>query len=348
MSPAIWPRAERTAVRMLHLDSDRETFTDRTLLDLPDVLRPGDLVIVNDAATLPASLVGRTGRGTVELRLTSGVPSSGGDTWSAALFGAGSWRQRTEDRPPPPLLRIGDEIEFEPEHPNGLRATVASISTISPRLVELRFDRNEAGLLASLYRAGRPVQYSYLCGPLDLWHVQTAYGAQPWAVEMPSAGWALASRTFQDLRRARIDIAKITHAAGLSSVGDPAIDAALPLPERFDIPERTVRAIEATRTRNGRVLAVGTTVVRALEGAAAENRGTLVPGSGITDLRLHEGYRCQIVDGLLTGLHEPGTSHFELLTAFVPRALLQSATAYAARTGYLGHEFGDTCLILRN
>ena len=138
----------------------------------------------------------------------------------------------------------------------------------------------------------------------------------------------------------------MTHAAGLSSTGDPAIDACLPLPERYEIPAGTVEAVEETQTKGGRVVAVGTTVVRALEGASAANGGRLRAGPGVTDLRLGPLDRPLVAKGLLTGLHEPGTSHFSLATAFAPPGLVEAAFLHAEERGYLGHEFGDSSLLL--
>jgi S-adenosylmethionine:tRNA ribosyltransferase-isomerase len=107
-----------------------------------------------------------------------------------------------------------------------------------------------------------------------------------------------------------------------------------------------VRAIEETRARGGRIVAVGTTVVRALEGCAAMNRGELVAGEAITDLRIGAGSHRHVVDGLITGLHEVGSSHRQLLRSFAPEALLSRAWAHAESKGYLDHEFGDACLVL--
>jgi S-adenosylmethionine:tRNA ribosyltransferase-isomerase len=222
----------------------------------------------------------------------------------------------------------------------GLTATVEAVSRLSPRLVELSFSQSGDELWAARYRIGRPVQYSYLAGPLELWHTQTSYASRPWAVEQPSAGRPLAVETLMALRRAGVGLATLTHAAGLSSTGDPAIDAALPFPERYDIPAETVAAVRGA----ARVIAAGTTVVRALEGASL--RSELRSGPGITDLKIGPGFRPKVVRGLLTGLHEPGSSHFELLQAFAPEPLLRAAFAHAEQAGYLGHEFGDSSLIL--
>jgi S-adenosylmethionine:tRNA ribosyltransferase-isomerase len=161
---------------------------------------------------------------------------------------------------------------------------------------------------------------------------------------MPSAGWALSARLLEELRAEGVGVAWLTHAAGLSSTGDAALDAALPLPERYDIPAATVDAVHAARASSARVLAVGTTVVRALESAAAG--GVLRSGPGVTDLRLHAGYRPRVVDGILTGVHEKGTSHFDLLGVFASAGVLEDALRHAEEQGYLGHEFGDAMLVL--
>jgi S-adenosylmethionine:tRNA ribosyltransferase-isomerase len=124
------------------------------------------------------------------------------------------------------------------------------------------------------------------------------------------------------------------------------LDAALPLPERFDIPAETVAAVRRTRAAGGRVVAVGTTVVRALEGSANAGGGRLQTGEGLTSLRVDRHFRPRVVDGVLTGVHQPGETHFDLLQAFAPEPLLRRALAHAEQTGYLAHEFGDSCLIL--
>lgn len=347
MRAAVWPRPSKSGHRMLLLDPGQRTTTDHTVGDLPAILEPGDALVLNDAATVPASLGGMTARGPVEIRLAGAIAPQEGARgaareWQAIVFGAGAWRMRTEDRPAPPRLAVGNGIEFA----NGLSATVQEIAAGSPRLVQLRFDREAEALWTALYRAGKPVQYSHLCGALNLWHVQTPYAARPWAVEMPSAGFALTVPIVHALRRRGVRIATLTHAAGLSATGDPALDAMLPLPEHYEIPAATVEIVQRTRAAGRRVIAAGTTVVRALEGCAHSNGGVLRPGTGRTGLRLSAGQPLQIVRGILTGLHEPGTSHFDLLCAFAPAAALTAALNDAAAAGYLGHEFGDLALIL--
>jgi S-adenosylmethionine:tRNA ribosyltransferase-isomerase len=339
VKPAPWPRDERTAERLLVVDVARDRIESRTVADLGAMLGAGDVLVVNDAATLPASLRATTASGgDIELRLAG---RSADESFWAAVLGEGTWRTPTEHRPRPPLLRPGDALRFGDD----LAATVLAISEISANLVRVRFDATGAALWQKLYRHGRVVQYAHVSGELDLWHVQTPWAARPWAFEMPSAGRPLAWALMGELRRAGVRLASVTHAAGLSATGDPAIDAALPLPERYEIPERTVATIEAARRIGGRVVAVGTSVVRALEGSFVD-RGGLVAGSGETDVLLGPGTPRHIVDALLTGIHEPGSSHASLLGAFAPEDTLARAWSRAESLGYLGHEFGDKCLVL--
>lgn len=339
MIPAARPRPSDEG-RLLHLDPRTEVLADRTLGDLPSLLEPHDLLVLNDAATLPASLLARTDRGPVEVRLLDSCPTE--SEWPAVLFGEGTWRERTEDRPPPPVLAAGDRLHFA----GGLTAVVTAVRSLSPRLVTVAFDRRGAPLWSALYAAGRPVQYSYLPRNLTLVEVQTPIAGRPWAMEMPSAARVMTVGLLRALRARGVEVAVLTHAAGLSATGDPVLDEALPLPERYEIPEATVGALAEARARGGRVVAVGTTVVRALEGSAISHGGRVRAGAGVTDLRIGASFRPRVVDGLLSGIHEPGSSHFELLTALAPRGFLESAAQHAERTGYLAHEFGDACLVL--
>jgi S-adenosylmethionine:tRNA ribosyltransferase-isomerase len=339
MNPARWPRERPEQGRLLHLSPTSGRLSDRHVEDLPSLLRTGDVLVVNDAATLPASLQGHTEAGaSLELRLVSREEDG---TWTAVLFGQGDWRMRTEDRPPPPAVPAGMRLQL-----GSLGARVVEVLPPSPRLLRIAFEVSGAELWAGLYRSGRPIQYSYLERPLALWHIQTAYASRPWAVEAPSAGLPLTWSLLLALRARGVRLATLTHAAGLSSTGDAALDAVLPRPERFDIPAATVALLHATRAQGGRVVAVGTTVVRALEGRALQSGGTLQPGEGVTDLLMGPGFVPRVVDGLLTGMHEPTTSHYTLLQAFAPLPLLEEAASLAEGLGYLGHEFGDTCLIL--
>ncbi len=343
MIAASWPRDDARSTRLLRVDPGEETLADGTIGALPEILRAGDVLVVNDAATLPASLPGTTDDGApIEVRLAGPVADADGRaSCRAVLFGAGDWRTRTEDRPAPPRLEAGAHLQLR-----GLSATITRVDAQSARLVELAFDRAGGALWRALYRAGHPVQYAYVARPLALWHVQTAFASRPWAAEAPSAGFAIGWELLVALRRRGVTIARVTHAAGLSSTGDEALDARLPLAERFEVPAETVAAVESARARGGRVIAVGTTVARALEGAAALHGGRLLAGEGATTLLLGPDTRPRVVDGLVTGVHEADTSHFRLLEAFAPRRLLERAHALAEARGYHGHELGDAMLVL--
>ncbi|HVY37123.1 MAG TPA: S-adenosylmethionine:tRNA ribosyltransferase-isomerase [Polyangia bacterium] len=346
MNPARTYPERRDDVRLLVIDPRaaarpegpaaglRETRTRA----LADFLAAGELLVVNDAATLPASLRGQDAVGRpVEARL---LAARAGERFAAVLFGAGDWQVRTEDRPLPPELPVGAWLRF-----GALGARIAARDATWSRIVELEFDRRGDALWDALYREGRPVQYAHVAHELPLWAVQTVYASRPWSFEMPSAGRPLSWELLLALRRKGVRIVSLTHAAGLSSTGDPALDAALPLRERYDIPEATVRAVLETRARGGRVVAVGTTVVRALEGAAAHPQG-LRPGIGETDLRITPAFRPRVVDGLLSGAHAAGESHFQLLAAFAGPTLLAAAASHAERAGFLTHELGDSMLVL--
>lgn len=352
VAAATWPSEDPLAERLLIIDPRRGRYLDARVRDLPQRLRSGDLLVLNDAATLPASLPARVEGAppdaVAEVRL---LRHQREDLFTAVLFGAGDDRTPTEHRPPPAPLQVGAKLRLGQRDPrsgsgDALTAVVEEVSAQHPRLCSLRFQEvTGAALWAALYRSGRPVQYAYLRGPLSLWHVQTAYAGRPWAVEMPSAGRPLRFSVLQALRARGVALGWLTHGAGLSATGDAALDAALPLGERYDLPLETVAQIERARAAGGRVVAVGTSVVRALEGCFAQH-GRLQAGEGETELRLSAAFRPRLVDGLLTGLHEPTASHFDLLQAFVPAALLQQAYDHAAEEGYLCHEFGDSNLIL--
>ncbi|HEX6763983.1 MAG TPA: S-adenosylmethionine:tRNA ribosyltransferase-isomerase [Polyangiaceae bacterium] len=334
LEPATHPRGV-LAERLLHVDARARTFATYPFTRLPSLLEAGDLVVLNDAATLPASL--RTTNHDAELRLLSREPDG---TFRAVAFGAGDFRTKTEERPLPPRFDRGSVLRF-----GALSAEVVGIDAHEARWLTLRFDREGSELLTALYAAGRVVQYSYVEEPLELWDVQNRYASRPWAFEVPSAGRPLTFGTFGELRARGIGLAVLTHAAGLSSTGSASLDRRLPVPEQSDIPKETVSAVENTKARGGRVIAVGTTVVRALEGRALESQ-RLSAGRNETSLVIGAGFHPRIVDGLVTGLHEPGTSHFALLEAFAERALLVRALERASSEGFLQHEFGDSMLVL--
>jgi S-adenosylmethionine:tRNA ribosyltransferase-isomerase len=331
MRAASAPRADKSNVKLLVVKDDE--IEDSSIECLPDHLRSGDLLVVNDAATLPASLLARDARNNqVELRLTTQLDER---VWQAAVLGAGDWRTPTEARPLPPRFVEGEEIMIATD----FRARVRGEDRLSERLLNLEFNLSGEELWRNLYRHGKPVQYSYLDDELKLWSVQNVYSSRPWAVETPSAGQAFSWRLLLKLIRKGVRIVPLTHGAGLSSTGDVKIDRALPLAERFEIPARAMEAVRRSRAGGGRVIAVGTSVVRALESAG-------LGLSGFTDLKLGPGYERKIVDGLLTGAHDVSESHYQLLRAFLPENVLARVSQHLERQDYLMHEFGDLCLIL--
>lgn len=322
--------------RLLAIEVARGTFADVTVSDLPALLAPGDLLVVNDAGTLPGSLRALSPAGLGEVRLVAERPDG---SWTAVLFGPGDWRTPTEKREPPPRLAPGQRIELA----GRLGAEVVEVDPRSARLVALRFDAAGPTLWRALYAAGRPVQYAHAPEPVPLGAVQTPFAGRPWAAEVPSAARGLRHALLCELRGAGIELVALTAATGLSATGDPGLDALLPLPERRHIPASTARAVEAARARGSRVIAVGTSATRALESAAQD--GALA-GEGTSALVLGPGHARRVVDGIVTGIHEAGSSHRALMECFAPAALLRAAVEHAARSGYRAHEQGDACLLL--
>jgi len=324
--------------RLLIVDVEREELIDSEPDAFAERIDPGDLVIVNDAATLPASVRMTDSAGvTHEWRL---VEAPIDRRARAVVFGSGDHRMRTEDRPTPRAFLVGETLAFD-----RIRARVESISALSPRLATLAFDASDDDVVAAILRSGAPVQYSYVPEPLPLYAVQTIVAARPWAVEMPSAARPLRFETLLAIRRRGATLASLTHAAGLSATGDAELDRALPFPERYEIPRETVDAIAATHARGGRVIAVGTSVARALEDSASRF-GTVESGRFVADLILDIDSRRRVVDGLLTGIHVEGESHYRLLRAFLDERTLVQATEHIERERYRIHEFGDACLVL--
>jgi S-adenosylmethionine:tRNA ribosyltransferase-isomerase len=329
--------------RLLHVDAvGRIHSAPRTALI--ELLRPGDVVIANDAATLPASLRGvhlQTGT-EVEVRLAARAALAPHDVlrFRAIVFGPGDHRTRTEDRALPPPLAPGQRLQLGP-----LTAVIETVLG-HPRLIELRFEGTTADVWAGLARHGRPIQYAHLPQPLELWDVWTPIAAQPVAYEPPSAGFALDWQLLAALAAKGVVFATITHAAGISSTGDPQLDRLLPFDEPYHIPLATEQALRRACRENRRAVAIGTTVVRALEHSAARF-GAVVAGDGVAHQRIGAHTQLRVVDTILSGTHEPGTSHYDLLHAFAGARVLRRADRALDAAGFRTHEFGDSVLIER-
>jgi S-adenosylmethionine:tRNA ribosyltransferase-isomerase len=332
----------RDGVRLLVIDRGSGAVQHRRFSEIPSQLGPGDLLVANDSRTLPASLVGWTEAGDrLELRLAA----RDGDRWAALALGVPAHGDPalvpTDARPAAPALVPGERLTFA----GGLEARVLARHDEVPAMVWIAFDRCCARLLEALHRAGQPVRYAYVPERWGLHHYQTMFAAAPGSAEMPSAGRAFTVQTLRELRVRGVALATISLHAGLSTYGDPEVDRRFVPAEPYRIPEATAAAVARCRAAGGRVIAIGTTVVRTLE-TAADPTGLVRPGAGVTRLRIDPDHRLRAVDGLLTGLHEPEASHLDLLRAFLSSGALRDAYDQALREGYLWHEFGDLCLIL--
>jgi S-adenosylmethionine:tRNA ribosyltransferase-isomerase len=212
-------------------------------------------------------------------------------------------------------------------------------------LIEVHFRDSAAEIWEGIARHGRPIQYAYLTEPLAIWDTWTRIAGQPVAFEPPSAGFILDWSAIGSLRSRGAQFATLTHAAGISSTGDANLDRRLPFDEPYYIPPSTAALVSA-RGRRGRVIAIGTTVVRSLEHAARAD-GTVQPGYGIATGRVGPHTRLRVVDAILSGMHEPGTSHYELLRAFQDDGTLARMDAEAEARRYRSHEFGDSVFLTR-
>jgi S-adenosylmethionine:tRNA ribosyltransferase-isomerase len=324
----------RDRVRLMVIDR-RTGRVEHTRFDrLGDYLREGDLLVFNSSRTLPAALdaCAAPGGPWVEVRLAEHLPD---DSWLALLVCRGG-------EPFSCGLRPGLRLIFGA----GLTATVHERDRHIPRLWRLRFSRGGGELIDLLYRLGRPVRYEHVGRPWGLDYYQTVYARQPGSAEMPSAGRAFTWRLLFDLERQGIESAHVVLHTGLSSYLDDELDARHPASEEeYLVGEVAAEQVNQARVSGRRVIAVGTTVVRALESAAAGGGGVRA-GHGYTRLHVTADHALRAVDGLLTGLHEPEASHLDLLAAFLPADTIQAAYEEAVRRRYLWHEFGDLNLIV--
>jgi S-adenosylmethionine:tRNA ribosyltransferase-isomerase len=299
--------------------------------DLPQLLSPGDLVVVNTSATLPAAVDARTGDGTtrplhVSTQLDDGswvvevrVPDNSGPD---------------RDTAPGQLLELADDVVLR------LGEAYPDRDVTRPRL-RRAVPRSSVDRLAFLQRHGRPVRYSYLDDSYPIDDYQTVYASVPGSAEMASAGRPFTERLLVHLMARGVTIAPIVLHAGVSSpeAHEP------PLPEWFQVPPDTARLVCSARRAGRRVVAVGTTVTRALESATSPH-GCVHATSGWTSLVLGPDRPARVVTGLISGLHAPEASHLLLLQAVAGHDLVSQAYDAAVDEHYLWHEFGDSTLFL--
>ena len=316
----------RDGVRLLVSDRAARTHRDAAFRDLPAFLRLGDLLVANDSPTLPAALLARRDGGeTFPLHLSTRIA---GDLWIA--------------EPRATAVAAGERVELA----DGAGATLlAPVDAEHPRLWYAGLALT-APIGTFLARHGAPIRYRYVSEPFPLADYQTIFARErhpelgEGSAEMPSAGRPFTARVLDDVRAAGVSVATITLHTGVSSPERHE----RPYREWYDVPPATAAAVNATRRDGGRVITIGTTVVRALESAASGGEATA--SSGWTSLIVTPERGVALVDGLLTGFHEPEASHLDMLRAFADEALLGRAYDHAIERGYLWHEFGDVHLLV--
>jgi S-adenosylmethionine:tRNA ribosyltransferase-isomerase len=302
--------------------------------DLGDYLQAGDVLVVNNSATLPAAIEGRRAKKPIAVHFST---ERGEKAWVVELRPAGDATGHLADIRPGERIDMagGAALVIESSYPKpgieGARLWTARVILEGP-----------AGAVSSyLARHGRPIRYSYVPRPWPLRYYQTVFARHSGSAEMPSAARPFSTELVTALVSAGIGIAPITLHAGVSSAeaGEP------PPPELFLVPAATARMVNSARAAGSRVIAVGTTAARALESAASAG-GVVRQAAGWTDLVLGPGRPCRVVDGLITGWHDVGASHLLLLEAVAGTDLVAMAYSEAVTHGYLWHEFGDSALFL--
>ncbi|WP_035795942.1 S-adenosylmethionine:tRNA ribosyltransferase-isomerase [Kitasatospora mediocidica] len=333
----------RDGVRMLVGRGDGSpTVEHRRFTDLPAVLRPGDLLVVNNSATLPAALPARLPDGTpVVLHLSSAHPDPRGthlvELRRPAARGADSDFDAAAAqyfRPAESPARPGLPLTL----PDGARAVLTRAFTARLWYARLALPQPLPDYLA---RHGKAIRYGYVDRDWPLSAYQTVFASEPGSSEMPSAARPFTAQLVSALVARGVLVAPITLHTGVAS---PEAHEA-PYAERFRVPESTARLVEHVRAVGGRVIAVGTTAVRALESAVGPD-GRPHAADGWTDLVVTPERGVRLVDGLLTGWHEPRASHLLMLEAIAGRPLLDLCYTEAIAHRYLWHEFGDVNLLL--
>ena len=325
---ATQPPPERDRVRLLV--ASRGGIRHERFLDLPEQLEPGDLLVVNASATLPAALP-VDGSGTLRVHLSTPLPEPPGRAWPDD--GHERWVIELRDGMEP---HRGGPAGHRLPLPGGGEAELLAPYLGGRRLWAARLRLPEP-LLPYLSRHGEPIRYRHMREPRPLGDFQTIFAAEPGSAEMPSAGRPFSARVLEAIEERGITVATIVLHAGVSSLERDE----RPYPERFRVPPSAAAAVNSAR----RVIAVGTTVVRALETVAGPD-GTVHAGEGWTRLVIEPERGVRAVDGILTGWHEPDASHLLMLEAIAGRRVVERSYAAALADGYRWHEFGDSHLLL--
>jgi S-adenosylmethionine:tRNA ribosyltransferase-isomerase len=321
----------RDGVRMLVATTDG--LAHARFADLPRFLTSGDLLVVNTSATMAAAVDGRRNdRRLVTVHFSTPLDDG---SWVVELRHGDNARGRVMDAEPAETITLPGHVALTllSRYPDPTADRLWVTSGAGPGL-----DGSVEGYLA---RHGRPIRYSYVPDEWPLAAYQTVFSRDPGSAEMPSAGRPFTKDLVVDVITAGVLIAPITLHGGVASLEA----GELPLPERFAVPEPTARLVNLTRSAGRRVIAVGTTVTRALE-SAADPEGIVRSAHGWTELVLGSERPARVVQGIITGWHDPDASHLALLEAMAGTALVKAAYSEAEQARYLGHEFGDSCLLL--
>ncbi|HYU05881.1 MAG TPA: S-adenosylmethionine:tRNA ribosyltransferase-isomerase [Thermoplasmata archaeon] len=325
--PAELERGARDQVRLLV--TTQEGTVHARFEDLPRFLSAGDLLVANESATLAASLVAGGASGTFTLNLSTRYAER---LWLAEP----RWDPA---RPGPMPIHAGEDASLGD-------ATVTFVAPY-PGIPRLWFIHADRPLEPILEREGVPIHYGYVpkVWPLDAY--RSLFSRIPGSAEMPSAARPITPRVQRALAAAGVRFASILLHAGVSSleIEADAVEQQAVYPEPFEVSEETARLVNETREAGHRVVAIGTTVVRALE--SAWTRDGMRPRRGFTRVFVHPGNPVRAVDGLLTGFHDPVTSHLAMLAGFIGLPRVMETYREAIANGYRWHEFGDSHLILR-
>lgn len=328
-SPAEARGLARDEVRMLVASRSTGALVDTTFRSLPDHVRPGDLLVVNTSATVPAAVGTADGR---VVHFSTELPDGDGTRWVVEVrrpCGAGSLPDET--------ARRGDRLRLAG---GGVLDLVARFPEDGPPRLWVAAPHLPEAVLDYLARRGHPIRYgcTELRWPIDAY--QTAFGIEPGSAEMPSASRGFTPDLVTRLVTNGVGITPITLHTGVSSqeAHEP------PYAEWYRVPAATAERVNAAHDAGHAVIAVGTTATRALE-TVADADGRARSGEGWTEVVVTPGRGVLLVDGLLTGWHEPEASHLQLLEAVAGRELLDRSYAVALELGYRWHEFGDLHLI---
>lgn len=319
----------RDGVRMLVAERSSGRLVHSTFALLPAFLEPGDLVVVNTSGTIPAAVdaVGADGAPVV-VHLSTRLDD---DCWVV--------------EPRRPVGRQSERWSGSPVPRAMALATDATLTLVTPYLESDRLWVAELDLpqpvLTWLTVHGRPIRYGYVDRPWPVSAYQNVYVTEPGSAEMPSAGRPFTPEVITRLVAKGVGVTPIVLHTGVASLEADE----LPYPEHVVVPQVTAARVNATREAGGRIIAIGTTVVRALESAVADD-GKVDAMDGWTDLVITPERGVRVVDGLLTGWHEPEASHLLMLEAVAGREILEASYAASLAESYLWHEFGDVHLLL--